>query len=230
MSADSPLEVINQNYTEPAPDREIKELIWASDQLINKYGTASRAAEETKIGPQSLNKWSRLNRLPDDILGYVCMGEISPSSADIIRRIQSTQDQRLVSIITVQEDLPQKYVRLLQKEISEGEKSTEAAIESIVGETATLRSVTLGFDPQTYHELWAEAGRRQCSVAKLCEQLIHERITQITTVEQSLLDETDRIQEINEEATQSAEDLIKRIDELDQSLRDLREIITNERV
>ena len=59
---------------------------------------------------------------------------------------------------------------------------------------------------------------------------INERITQITTVEQSLLDETDRIQEINEEATQSAEDLIKRIDELDQSLRDLREIITNERV
>jgi len=79
MSTDSPAEIIDQHYTDPAPDKEVEELIWASEQLIDKYGSASSAAEETKASSHSINLWTRVGRLPDDILGYVYMGEISPA-------------------------------------------------------------------------------------------------------------------------------------------------------
>ena len=228
MSTDSPSEVINQHYTDPAPDREVEELIWASERLIDEYGSASRAAEETKASSHSINQWTRLGRLPDDILGYVYMGEISPSSADVIRRIGSTRDQRLVSIITVEELLPKKYVELLQKEISDEGKTAEEAIESVVGETTVLKSVTLGFGADTHLELWAEAGRRQCTVAELCEELIHERIEQITNTEQTLANKTERVQVITNEAQESAEEFTLKLDELDQRVDELREEINDE--
>lgn len=228
MSADSPSEVINQHYTDAAPDKNPQELIWASKRLIDEYGSASRAAEETKASSHSINLWTRLGRLPDDILGYVYMGEISPSSADIIRRIDSTRDQRLVSIVTVEESLPQKYVELLQTEISDEAKTAEEAIESVVGETTVLRSVTLGFDANTHLELWAEAGRRQCNVAELCEKLIHERLEQIAHTEQTVSNKTERIREITDEAQESAEEFIEKLDELDQSVNELREEIYDE--
>lgn len=228
MSTDSPSEIINQHYTDPAPDRDVKELIRASEQLIDEYGSASRAAEETKASSHSINLWTRLGRLPDDILGYVHMDEISPSSADIIRRLESSRDQRLVAIVTVEESLPQKYVELLQKEISDGGKTTEEAIESVVGETTVLRSVTLGFDEDTHLELWAEAGRRQCNVAELCEKLIHERIEQITNTEQTLGNKTERIRKVTNEAQESAKEFIAKLDELDKSVDELQEKIDDE--
>lgn len=228
MSADSPSEVIDQHYTDPAPDRDAEELIWASEQLVDEYGTASRAAEETKASSHSINLWTRLGRLPDDILGYVYMGEISPSSADIIRRIDSTRDQRLVSVVTVEESLPQKYVDLLQKEISIEGKDAEEAIESVVGETTKLRSVTLGFDPDTHLKLWAEAGRRQCSVAELSEKLIHERIEQIADTEQTLKNKSERVREVTNEAQESAEEFISKLNELDRSVDELQEEIDDE--
>lgn len=228
MSTDSPSEVIDQHYTDPAPDREVEELIWASERLVDEYGSASRAAENTKASSHSINQWTRLGRLPDDILGYVFMGKISPSSADIIRRIDSTRDQRLVSIATVEESLPQKYVDLLQKEISNGGKTAEEAIESVVGETTVLRSVTLGFDSDTHLELWAEAGRRQCGVAELCEKLIHERIEQITGTEQTLTDKAEVVRKRTNEAKESARDIINKLNELDQSVGELHEEINDE--
>lgn len=228
MSTDSPSEIIDQHVTDPAPDRDIKDLIWASEQLIDEYGSASRAAEETKASSYSINLWTRLGRLPDDILGYVCMDEIAPTSADIIRRLESSRDQRLVAIVTIEESLSQKYVNLLQKEISDGGKTTEEAIESVVGETTTLRSVTLGFDEDTYLELWAEAGRRQCNIAELCEKLIHERIEQITNIEQPLENKTKRFQKVTNEAQESTEEFINKLKKLDNSVDELQEKVDHE--
>lgn len=228
MSTDSPSEIINQHYTDPAPDREVEELIWASEQLIDEYGSASRAAEETKASSHSINQWTRLGRLPDDILGYVYMDEISPSSADVIRRIDSTRDQRLVSIVTIEESLPKKYVELLQKEISDEGKTAEEAIDSVVGDTTVLRSVTLGFDADTHLELWAEAGRRQCGVAELCEKLIHERIEQITGTEQTLAHKTEMVRERTNEAQESAREIIDKLGELERSVDELQDEINDE--
>jgi hypothetical protein len=222
MSTDSPSEVINQHYTDAAPDRDVKELIWASEQLIDEYGSASRAAEETKASSHSINLWTRLNRLPDDILGYVYMGKISPSSADVIRRLDSSQDQRLVSIVTIEESLPQKYVELLQKEISDRDKTAEEAIESVVGEATVLRSVTIGFDEDTHLELWAEAGRRQCTVAELCEKLIHERIEYITSTQQTFENKAKQIQKITKEAQENANEFAEKLEELNHSVGELR--------
>lgn len=221
MSTDSASEVINQHYTEAAPDRDSEELIWASEQLIEEYGSAKRAAEETKASSHSINFWVRLNRLPDDILGYVHMGKISPSSADVIRRLDSKRDQRLVSIVTAEESLPQKYVELLQKEISEEGKTAEEAINSVVGETTVLRSVTMGFDEAVHLELWAEAGRRQCTVAELCETLIHERIKQITDIEPTIQNKTEQVQEITNEAQDSAEEFANKLAALSQSIEEI---------
>jgi hypothetical protein len=133
-----------------------------------------------------------------------------------------------VSIATVEESLPQKYVNLLQKEISNEGKTAEEAVESVVGETTVLRSVTLGFDSDTHLELWAEAGRRQCSVAELCEKLIHERIEQITGTEQTLTDKTETVQERTNEAQESARDIINKLNELDRSVTELQEEINDE--
>lgn len=228
MNTDSPSEVLNQHYTDAAPDRDTEELIWASTQLVEEYGSARRVAEETKASSHSINQWNRLGRLPDDILGYVYMGELSPSSADIVRRLDSKRDQRLVSIVTVEESLPQKYVELLQKEITEEGKTVEKAIESVVGDMTVLRSVTMGFDEDIHLELWAEAGRRQCNIAELCEMLIRERIEQITGAEKSLHNRAEQIQEVTSEAQNSAKEFVQRLDELNQSITELREQMKDE--
>jgi F0F1-type ATP synthase membrane subunit b/b' len=225
MSADSPTEVIDQHFTDPAPDRSTEELIWASEKLIEKYGSASKVAEETKASSHSINMWNRLGRLPDDILGYVYMGELSPSSADIIRRLDSDNDRRLVSMVTIEESLPEKYIKLLQKQISNEGKGAQEAIKSVVGETTVLRSVTLGFDEDTHIELWAEAGRRQCSVAELCEKLIHERIEQITGANQAIENRSETVQEQTNKAQENATELIENLEELNQSVAELREEI-----
>jgi hypothetical protein len=228
MSADSPTEVIDQHYTDPAPDKDVEELIWASKELLDRYGKASKVAEETKASSHSINMWNRIGRLPDDILGYVYMGEIAPSSADIIRRIDSNYDRRLVSIVTIEESLPKKYIKLLHKEISDKGKDAEEAIQSVVGDTTVLRSVTLGFDEETHINLWAEAGRRQCDVAELCESLIHERLEQITSTQQTLEDKTEIVEEKTNKAQESATELIENIEELNHEVENLREEVNNE--
>jgi Skp family chaperone for outer membrane proteins len=230
MSADSPSEVINQHYTDAAPNMDVDELIWASEQLIKKHGTATKAAEKVKPGPSSVRLWNRLNRLPDDILGYVLMEQISPTSADIIRRLESTRSQRLATMVTIEESLSEDYVNLLQREISDENKTAEEAIESVVGESKSLRSVTMGFDESTYFKLWIEAGQRQCTIAELCERLIRERIGQIMGTEKEIQNKSKQIQDAASEAQASAEEFSRKLENLSQSVNELHQKMDDERL
>lgn len=229
MNSEPPEEVINQHYTDAAPDRTPEELVRASQLLVDHYGSASKAAEETKASSHSLLLWNRLNDLPDDILGYVYMEKISPTTADIIRRLESERAQRLVSIVIIEEDLPQKYVELLEEEISEKDTPPEEAIESVIGEMTTLRSITLGLDKELHTQLWAEAGRRQCSnVAELCETLIYERIEQITEIEPNINSSAKTIQKESQDLEEQLSEFSERLDDFNESIAELRDQIEHE--
>lgn len=229
-SEDSPSEILDQHYTDAAPDMDVEKLIWASEQLIERHGAATKAAEGVKPGPSSVRLWSRLNRLPDDILGYVFMEKISPTSADIIRKLESTRNQRLISMVTIEESLSKDYVTLLQQEISDEDKTAEEAINSVIGESKSLRSVTMGFDENIYLKLWVEAGRRQCTIAELCERLVRERIEQIMGTEKEIQNKTAEIQDAAIEAQASAEEFSRKLGNLNQSINELNKKINDERL
>lgn len=222
MSADSPAEVIDQHIADDRPNKDTEELVAASEKLVARYDSTTRAAEETDASRSALSQWTRLGRLPDGILGHVYMGELPQTSADIIRRIESGRNQRLISIATIQESLGGEYVKLLENEISDEEKTAEEAIESELGEVTKLRSVTLGFDRDTYLRLWSVAGRRRCSVSELCEELITERLDRIDD-EQIALRKATQMQDATHETLEEVTDFIETLEEFDGSIDELHE-------
>lgn len=209
MNSSKAVDLINEHFG-GGNNIEEETLVEASQTLIEEYGSATNAAKQTEASTHSLQFWNRIGSLSEAIQGYVFMGELAATKADIIRRVDSERAQHQIALVTIEEDLSQEYVRNIVTEVQEADRDATDVIEEMIGDIRKLHTATIGFEEDLNLQIWVEAGRRRTSKAELCQELVKERMQEIS---EDTFDFSDEIEQIRR-TTDTLEEEIEELNEL----------------
>lgn len=142
--------------------------------LVRGVGSYRAAAERAGDAPVSfIRKWARVHDLPQSVRRHVARGNIAPSAAKHIARVDGT-DRLDLAWATLDHDLTVREVRSLASEVGSGMPAAEALREAGV-EPASL---DLSLSQAAYRELRREASMRNCAPGDVVSEALEDRYTE----------------------------------------------------
>ncbi|MEF8799515.1 MAG: hypothetical protein V5A38_01545 [Halolamina sp.] len=139
--------------------------------LVRGVGSYRAAAERAGDAPISfIRKWARVHDLPQSVRRHVARGDIAPSAAKHIARVEGTERLDL-AWATLDHDLTVREVRSLASEVGSGTSAAAALRESGV----ESGSVDLSLSQEAYRELRREASMRNCEPGDVVTEALEDR-------------------------------------------------------
>ena len=139
--------------------------------LVRGVGSYRGAAERAGGAPVSfIRKWARVHDLPQSVRRHVARGNIAPSAAKHIARVDGT-DRLDLAWAALDHDLTVREVRSLASEVSDGTPAAEALGEA--GFEPGRLILSLGRD--TYRALRREASMRNVDPGTVVSEALAER-------------------------------------------------------
>jgi len=129
---------------------------------------AARAGGEASVS--FIRKWSRVHDLPRSIRRHVAMGEIAPTAAKHIARVDG-EARLLLAWAVLDHDLTVRQVRSVASDVNGGESVAEALRE----EGFTLGEITLRLDPAIYRELRRRAALEEREAGVIVSEIVGDR-------------------------------------------------------
>jgi hypothetical protein len=142
--------------------------------LVRAVGSYRAAAERAGDAPVSfIRKWARVHDLPQSVRRHVARGDIAPSAAKHIARVEGT-DRLDLAWATLDHDLTVREVRSLATEVRSGTPAVEALRESGVDPPV----LDLSLSPEAYRELRREASMRNCDPGEVVSEALEARYSE----------------------------------------------------
>jgi len=143
--------------------------------LVRGEGSYKAAAERAggDATVSFIRKWSRVHDLPRSIRRHVAMGEIAPTAAKHIARVDG-EARLLLAWASLDGNMTVRQVRSVASAINQG-NSVEEALQS---EGITLGELTLGLDADVYRELRRRAALEQRDPGDIASELLEGRVDQ----------------------------------------------------
>jgi len=139
--------------------------------LVRGVGSYRAAAERAGDAPVSfIRKWARVHDLPQSVRRHVARGNIAPSAAKHIARVEGT-DRLDLAWATLDHDLTVREVRSLASEVGDDTSATEALAE-LGHEPGALE---LSLSPERHRELRREASMRNVEPGDVVSEALEER-------------------------------------------------------
>lgn len=139
--------------------------------LVRGVGSYRGAAERAGGVPVSfIRKWARVHDLPQSVRRHVARGNIAPSAAKHIARVDGV-DRLDLAWAVLDHDLTVREVRTLASEVNDGTPAPVVLRNSGVEPGLT----TLSLPVEQYRELRREASMRNCSVGEVVGEALAER-------------------------------------------------------
>jgi hypothetical protein len=143
----------------------------ASAALVRGVGSYRAAAERAGDAPVSfIRKWARVHDLPQSVRRHVARGDIAPSAAKHIARVDGT-DRLDLAWATLDDDLTVREVRSLASDVGDGTPAPVALREA----GYEPGSVDLSLPVDAYRELRREASMRNRDPGEVVAELLEDR-------------------------------------------------------
>lgn len=127
---------------------------------VGSYKTAGEKAGGVSVS--FIRKWARVHDLPQAIRRHVARGEIAPTAAKHIARVQG-ETRYVLAWAVLDGELTVRDVRAIASEVNDG-ASVEDALEE---RGVTPGELTLSLPIETYVELRRRAAMENCSPASI---------------------------------------------------------------
>lgn len=142
--------------------------------LVRGVGSYRAAAERAGDAPVSfIRKWARVHDLPQSVRRHVARGNIVPSAAKHIARVDGA-DRLDLAWATLDHDLTVREVRSLASEIGNGTAASEA-LSALGHEPGSLM---FSLPPELYRELRREASMCNVEPGDVVSEALEERYTE----------------------------------------------------
>lgn len=142
--------------------------------LVRGVGSYRAAAERAGGVPVSfIRKWARVHDLPQSVRRHVARGDIAPSAAKHIARVDGP-DRLDLAWAALDHDLTVREIRSLASEVSDGTPAAEA----LRAEGVEPGRLALSLDIDTYRELRREASMRNTDPGAVVSQALAERYSE----------------------------------------------------
>lgn len=126
--------------------------------LVRGLGSYRAAADRVGDAPVSvIRKWARVHDLPQSVRRHVARGDIAPSAAKHVARVDG-HDRLDLAWAIVDHDLTVREVRSLATEVNDG----TSAVVALRQHGVTPGHPSLSLPVETYRELRREASMRNC--------------------------------------------------------------------
>lgn len=142
--------------------------------LVRGVGSYRVAAERAGDAPVSfIRKWARVHDLPQSVRRHVARGDIAPSAAKHIARVDGT-DRLDLAWATLDHDLTVREVRSLASEVGNGTQAAVALREA----RFEPGSLDLSLPVDTYRELRREASMRNADPDDVVAEALENRYSE----------------------------------------------------
>ena len=143
----------------------------ASAALVRGVGSYRDAAERAGgVSVSFIRTWARVHDLPQSVRRHVARGDIAPSTAKHLARVDGAARLDL-AWATLDHDLTVREVRSLASRVNDGASATEALREAGV----ELGDLELSLPAETYRELRREASMRNADPSEVVAEALAER-------------------------------------------------------
>lgn len=139
--------------------------------LVRGVGSYREAAERAGgVSVSFIRTWARVHDLPQSVRRHVARGEIAPSAAKHLARVDGTARLDLAWAV-LDHDLTVREVRSLASRVNDGE-SAQAALRE---EGVDLGSIELSLPVEQYRELRREASMRNTTPGDVVAEALADR-------------------------------------------------------
>lgn len=139
--------------------------------LVRGFGSYREAAARVDDVPVSvIRKWARVHDLPQSVRRHVARGDIAPSAAKHVARVDGS-DRLDLAWAVVDHDLTVREVRRLASQVNDGTPAVVALRQQGI-EPGRLR---LSLPPGVYRELRRDASNRNVSPETVVAEALGER-------------------------------------------------------
>jgi len=139
--------------------------------LVRGVGSYREAAERAGgVSVSFIRTWARVHDLPQSVRRHVARGEIAPSAAKHLARVDGPARLDLAWAV-LDHDLTVRQVRSLASRVNDGASAPEALRE----EGVELGRIELSLPVETYRELRREASMGNTTPGELVAELLAER-------------------------------------------------------
>lgn len=139
--------------------------------LVRGTGSYRAASERTGgVAVSFIRTWARVHDLPQSIRRHVARGNIAPSAAKHLARVDGTARLDLAWAL-LDHDLTVREVRALASRVNDGDSATEALRE----EGVVLGELDLSLSVAQYRELRREASMRNTTPGDVVAEALAER-------------------------------------------------------
>ncbi|GAB7095661.1 hypothetical protein JCM30237_28150 [Halolamina litorea] len=139
--------------------------------LVRGVGSYREAAERAGgVSVSFIRTWARVHDLPQSVRRHVARGEIAPSAAKHLARVDGAARLDLAWAL-LDHDLTVREIRALASRVNDGEPAREA-LRSVGVELGDLE---LSLPPETYRELRREASMRNTTPGEVVAEALAER-------------------------------------------------------
>ena len=139
--------------------------------LVRGVGSYREAAERAGgVSVSFIRTWARVHDLPQSVRRHVARGEIAPSAAKHLARVDGPARLDLAWAV-LDHDLTVREVRSLASRVNDGESAKEALREAGVD----LGAIELSLPVPAYRELRREASMRNTTPSELVAEMLAER-------------------------------------------------------
>lgn len=132
--------------------------------LVRGVGSYTAAAERAGDGVtvSFVRKWARVHDLPRSVRAQVARGEIAPSAAKHIARLQG-EHRLLLAWATIDAGLSVREVRAIASDVADG----TAIDAALAARGVTLGAIELDLPPDVYRDLRREAALEDVDPARI---------------------------------------------------------------
>ena len=139
--------------------------------LVRGLGSYRAAADRVSDVPVSvIRKWARVHDLPQSVRRHVARGDVAPSAAKHVARVDGTARLDLAWAV-VDHDLTVREVRALAGEVNDG----TPAVVALRRHGVEPGGLSLSLPQEVYRELRREASMRNCEPSDLLTDLLRAR-------------------------------------------------------
>jgi hypothetical protein len=139
--------------------------------LVRGVGSYREAAERAGgVSVSFIRTWARVHDLPQSVRRHVARGDIAPSTAKHLARVDGTARLDL-AWATLDHDLTVREVRSLASRVNDG----MSAVEALREEGIELGRVELSLPVEQYRELRREASMRNVDPSEVVAEALAER-------------------------------------------------------
>lgn len=139
--------------------------------LVRGVGSYREAVERAGgVSVSFIRTWARVHDLPQSIRRHVARGNIAPSAAKHLARVDGTARLDLAWAV-LDHDLTVREVRALASQVNDGDSATEALRD----EGVDLGAIDLSLSVEKYRELRREASMRNTAPDTVVAEALAER-------------------------------------------------------